>query len=966
MKGRSMWLAGLFLLSVFCHAQDEESVIKSRAGDYFSNYQTSYTTDKDRCRIERVNVDTDNKTAEIYVNELFAGQSFSAAKVDEIYRNVSALLPAPYDTYQLIIYGNGTPIEQLITDIHTGRPRLNKLWKTALYNGAPWVERQQCPYHITSGLQKRHLSVWASHGRYYKNEKKAWTWQRPYLYCTTEDLFTQTIVVPFLIPMLENAGAYVFTPRERDWQPHEAIVDNDLPQQGGSYTERNGKMKWETGTTGFAHRKTVYLDGDNPFTDGTYRMAYAVDKKSLASQIRWTPDIPEAGQYAVYVSYATLPTSVPDAQYTVRHCGITTTFKVNQQMGSHTWVYLGTFHFEPDQPENNYVSLVNQSRHRGVITADAVRFGGGMGNIARGDSLQETTSGMPRYLEGARYSAQWSGMPYAIYSSKNGTNDYGDDINVRSFMTNYLAGGSTYLPADSGLHVPMEMAIALHSDAGIAPDSTYIGTLGIYTTDFNDGLLPAGLSRLTSRDLCDLVMTQVDHDLTHLYSKWKRRQMFDRNYSETREPQIPSMILEMLSHQNFRDLTLGHDPAFKFDLARAIYKGILKYTSAQHETGYVVQPLPVAAFQTQIDEEEKEILLTWLPQKDVLEPSAKPKGYVVYIRQGEKDFDNGTWVDEPRFRLKAEENVIYSFKVCAANDGGISFPSEELSAMIARSAKANVLIIDGFQRVAGPQVIWTDSTRGFDFSSDEGVPYRKTPGFCGRQLIFDTAHTPKADWGFSGNELEGKMQIGNTFDHSRLHGEAIATAGNCSFASASRSAVEMQQVDLNDYNIVDLILGLQKNDGYSSRPYPSLTPALCNALQEFTRMRGSLLVSGAYVARDQKTKEALDFLRNTLKVEAYAPVILDEYAQATGMNTNLHLFTTLNDKHYAVTHADCLMPAAPAFSTLLYTPLNQSAAVAYQGDSYRAITLGFPFECIKYAADRDKVMNAFLTFLLNR
>ena len=77
------------------------------------------------------------------------------------------------------------------------------------------------------------------------------------------------------------------------------------------------------------------------------------------------------------------------------------------------------------------------------MTADAVRFGGGMGNIARGDSLQEVVSGFPRYLEGARYNAQWSGMPYSVYSGKNGTNDYSDDINVRSYMTNYLAGGSS-------------------------------------------------------------------------------------------------------------------------------------------------------------------------------------------------------------------------------------------------------------------------------------------------------------------------------------------------------------------------------------------------------------------------------------------------------------------------------------------------------------------------------------------
>lgn len=87
-------------------------------------------------------------------------------------------------------------------------------------------------------------------------------------------------------------------------------------------------------------------------------------------------------------------------------------------------------------------------------------------------------------------------------------------------------------------------------------------------------------------------------------------------------------------------------------------------------------------------------------------------------------------------------------------------------------------------------------------------------------------------------------------------------------------------------------------------------------------MRGSLLVSGAYIARDQKQKENADFLRNTLKVDAYAPVALDAYSQATGMNTTLHLYTELNPQHYAVTHADCLIPLPEAFSTLLYTPTN--------------------------------------------
>ena len=89
-------------------------------------------------------------------------------------------------------------------------------WQGIDYDGDPWVFNVSRPYFVTAGLQNRHLSLWASHGRYYYADRDVWKWQRPNLFCTNEDLFTQTIVVPYLIPMLQNAGAIVFTPRERD------------------------------------------------------------------------------------------------------------------------------------------------------------------------------------------------------------------------------------------------------------------------------------------------------------------------------------------------------------------------------------------------------------------------------------------------------------------------------------------------------------------------------------------------------------------------------------------------------------------------------------------------------------------------------------------------------------------------------------------------------------------------------
>lgn len=71
------------------------------------------------------------------------------------------------------------------------------LWGNIDYDGAPWVENASSQAAITKGLQGRHIALWASHGRYYDNKRGRWVWQRPNLFCTTEDLFTPTIVVPF-------------------------------------------------------------------------------------------------------------------------------------------------------------------------------------------------------------------------------------------------------------------------------------------------------------------------------------------------------------------------------------------------------------------------------------------------------------------------------------------------------------------------------------------------------------------------------------------------------------------------------------------------------------------------------------------------------------------------------------------------------------------------------------------------
>ena len=128
---------------------------------------------------------------------------------------------------------------------------------------------------------------------------------------------------------------------------------------------------------------------------------------------------------------------------------------------------------------------------------------------------------LSRGLEGARYYAQWAGAPTSVYNGKNGTDDYTDDINARSKMSNWIAGGSPYVPALDGLKVPIEMSLAIHSDAGFERDGKgLVGSLAICTTDFNDGRLNSGISRLSSKDFAEGLLSGLMRDISFKYGKW--------------------------------------------------------------------------------------------------------------------------------------------------------------------------------------------------------------------------------------------------------------------------------------------------------------------------------------------------------------------------------------------------------------------------------------------------------------
>lgn len=931
----------LFLLALSVNAQKLKKVFEDWALSYMP-----YDSNVHPSKLDDIIIDDDSKTIQIAIVGGFSEQHFTPENTDSIYRMAYKLLDEEHSDYRITIMTDKHAIEDLIPNFFRKDNKDKSRLASSTYKGDSWVKNVSRPYTATKGLEGNHISLWQSHGRFLKVEKNDWYWQRPRLFGTVEDVFSQTFVIPYIIPMLQNAGAVVFTPRERDWQSNEIIVDNDQPRRNGMYVEsrkkKQRKIKWQTAEQkGFAQYKDIYYTSDAPFSDGSVRTISTTSSEKEEAVAHWIPAFPEEGRYAVYVTYQTLANSVSDAKYTVHHKGGATEFAVNQQIGGGTWVYLGTFDFDAGEHENGMVELSNISKQKGAISADAVRFGGGMGNVlpvvASNDSLP--LSGLPRWAEAAKYSTLWYGFPAKVHTTTFGLEDYNNDIYCRSAAVNHLMGKSIYYPdASEGLGVPLDVNIAFHTDAGFSREDNFVGPLGVCMTEFNDGKTGAGLDRYVSRDLASMFMTNLRTDLKKY--NWEVRMIYNKNYGEARAPMTPACILEMLSHQNFADMEKGYDPAFKFDFCRSVYKTIVKFLAEEHQRDYIIQPLPVENFAITLDEKKKRATLSWDAVDDPLEPTAKADSYIIYTRRGCQSFDNGMVVKSTNCSIDIAPDEVYSFRIAALNKGGESFPSETLSCGIASKGKSTALIVNAFTRLEGPKVINTEKLAGFDIDADPGVPYGAFAGFCGKQYNFDRSVMGvegKNGLGASGDEYEGIVMMGNTFDYTSIHGQGIMMSGEHSFTSCSEKALLTGKTQLQQYPIVDMIYGVQK-------VFNSQTNSM---LETYYNNGGRLIISAANAG----TATIGGNVTGTISNKSTKTV--------SGCGLTFDIYREMNSKSYCVPSPSCLAPSGDAIPILTYAD-NSFAGIAQQG---RFVRLGFPLEAITDQLKAKLLMSAFVKFV---
>lgn len=920
------------------------------------------------------------------------------------FRNaLKAQFPKQYSKYSLgVVKSRNIDIEDLEVAGLTfkGNPA-HSAHRIDAPEGPAQVVRELGGQEFDKGLSGRTIAVWQSHGRLFSKDAGLWEWQRPCLFQTVEDMFTQGFVLPYLVPMLENAGAYVMLPRERDVQTLEVIADNDVIGGGRGTATYKETGKWSDAGVGFADPKPIYTRDEDPFSMGTARQAKCSDENA----VEWRPDFEARGKYAVYVSYRSLPESTAAALYTVCHMGGTSRFVVDQRIGGGTWIYLGTFEF--DKGTEGHVTLTGKTPEGyrfdkgAVVTADAVKFGGGMGNIAgqpTDTTLAAVTSGLPRSAEGATYWLQWAGADRSVWSPEDAGTDYQEDFMCRGDWVDWISGGSYMNPKRTGKGIPVDLSLGFHTDAGVHPADTVIGTLAIYTyKSENKTRLPGGESRMTSREYADIVQSQIVNDIRELYCEdWSRRQIWDRGYRESRTPSCPAMLLELLSHQNFEDMKYGLDPSYRFAVGRAIYKGMLKYLSNRYGVPYAVQPLGVEEIGVRFGKNGKAVI-SWKAMTDPLEPTAEAKGFILYTRKGDGAFDGGDIIKaaasgEGRFtyEVPVKPGEIYSFRIAAFNEGGKSFPSETVSIGIPVDGEYGkaVLAVNNFDRVSGPAYFDTPSYAGFDNRVDSGVPDVRDITFIGEMYenrrAMPWVSNARAGFGTSYHGYAGKTVAGNTHDFAYVHGKALMNAGHA-FFSCSNEAFCSDSTYRKESWAIDLICGKQVTTAVSGHCEPRFqvfTAPLRSALTAAARDGVNIIVSGSHIGTDawdqiypfdKDEDDALatqKFIRNILgykwvmnfagrsgEVSFCTDSLYAEKAPAGSFNTSP------NPEKYCIETPDGISPAGKNGKIIMrYSDTEIPAGIRFEGNGYRTVCMGFPIEALKNDEDINTIISKTLEY----
>jgi hypothetical protein len=513
----------------------------------------------------------------------------------------------------------------------------------------------------------------------------AWLTQRGNTNSIVEDLVSNETLAQYLIPMLQNAGAQVFSVREADLNSNLVILDN------GEAGYRETGSGFSTSTVPGWGRPTFPMDGTVlPFGLGTNRLMSA--SATPTAQASYSARLPEDGFYSVSISYTQFTARVSDAHVVVKHAGGETHFRINQQRHGGTWIPLGEFYFKASNTAE--VTVLNDSVDvNNNISLDAVKFGGGLGLIERAGP--GSSSQRPRYEESARYQAQFAGAPLNVFApnSNLSTSDRNNDVGTRSRWAAWM-------------HEPGEEAVyvAWHTNAF---NASATGT-NTYVYGPNP---PDGTYNFTGTPGSDALATAIHNELINdikAFSGLNRPTWVDRGVDSAyfgelnpnNNSEMPQVLVEVAFHDALADATLLKEPSFRYLAARALAQGIIKYFAAKDGVSAQLFPEPpthVAA----LNQPGGDVVIRWrAPITDTQNVRGQAaQKYRVYSSDDGLSWDNGVETLATAIRLPLPQNAAKYFRVTALNRGGESFPSSVVGAKAPVSGQPFALIVNAFERL---------------------------------------------------------------------------------------------------------------------------------------------------------------------------------------------------------------------------------------------------------------------------
>ncbi len=709
-----------------------------------------------------------------------------------------------------------------------------------------------------------------------------------------------------------NAGATVVPFRPVGWQPIEIVLDNDDP--GVTFTG-----SWSNSTNSKYYENGVTNSGI------PYKFASASTTETATA--RYTPTITVTDYYPVYCF--TIASSDRTIQtYRIRHAGGISEVKVDHRLVGNGWIWLGNYYLIAGG--DNYVEITNQSTVAGAVIADAIRWGCGMGDIVGNGA--STVSGYSRDEECSKYWAQSELGNHAVGFDSNiwhvsGQSDTDDNVRTAAKwareMNQEPAGG---VLVDRWKRIYIEF----HTNAtggGARGEMCLITTLGAttYQTQYATTL-----------------SNEVDADMVAQNSQWEYA-WYDRSaptytsaYGAICTPangdEFDATIVELAFHDDPTDAPLLRDDRVRAAMGKATAQGIIRFL---HSLSSAV-PLSFAPDTPRdfrvLDTGNGDVTLAWRAPLTDAAHGDPATGYVVYQSTDGRGFGNpivlGDVLSTTISGVPVAETHYY--QMAATNAGGESMPTVVLAVRRPADGQANILIVNGFDRLRR------------------------------HQNPVETFTHPAAYAGLSIERQQWRKS--NAYNYVIQHAEALAANGY-GFASANHDAIIDSFVALTDYMYADWILGNESSED------ATLTSTEQSLLTTFLSNRRGVFITGSDLAYDLVSlAHGTTFCQNTLKV-GFSNNDANTYQVSpdpNGIFGGLSAFDFLpaNGAPYDAFAPDILTARTGARRCVNYVGGGGGiAGVQYYGGVYNAVTFGFPFECITSATARAQIMQKVITFL---